>query len=148
MTKRIVQMIIVDADGEIITAANGLVSSDNPELVKAVKHRARIGTYVRLVEPYGREVQANLADPEDVIAITAALFAARPGRTKLLEAPAEVKEWISQDLEDGEPASAPDAFSIEEEMAIEERLRNALATDESVNSLLGVELFESKEVGK
>lgn len=148
MTKKIVQMIVVDADGEIITAANGLVSSDNPELVKAVKHRARIGTYVRFVEPYGREVQANLDDPENLIGIAAALFTARPGRTRLLEAPAEVKEWILQDVEDGEPASAPAAFSEEEELAIEGRLRNALETDESLNSLLGVEQFKTKETGK
>lgn len=141
-------MIVVDADGEIITAANGLVSSDNPELVKAVKHRARIGTWVRLVEPYGREVQANLADPKDVIAITAALFAARPGRTRLLEAPAEVKEWISQDLEDGEPQSFPDVFSEEEENEMDMRMRNALQSDESLNALLGVEQFGNKETGK
>lgn len=141
-------MIVVDADGEIITAANGLVSSDNPELVKAVKHRARIGTWVRFVEPYGREVQANLDDPKDVIAITAALFAARPGRTRLLEAPNEVKEWISQDLEDGEPQSSPDVFSEEEEKAMDMRMRTALQSDESLNALLGVEQFGNKETGK
>lgn len=87
--KKTIQMIVVDSDGEIITAANGRVSSDNPELVRIVKEQAKIGMEVQLIQPFGDYFLASL-DPENLIGITAALFSARPGRTRLLEAPDEV----------------------------------------------------------
>lgn len=96
MTNKI-NMIVVDADGEIITAANGHVSSDNPELVKIVKRSVFLPWSVQLVSPFGRRVRPSL-DPENLIGITAALFSARPGRTKLLEAPPEVMEWFRDEL--------------------------------------------------
>jgi hypothetical protein len=98
-TKESVQMIVVDADGTIITAANGLVSSDNPELVKAVKRAVSFRRRIQIVQPSGSEIRANL-DPKDLIGITAALFSAKPGRTRLLEAPAEVKEWFKLERAD------------------------------------------------
>lgn len=146
MTKNIVKMIVVDADGEIITAANGLVSSDNPQLVKEVKRRAMLGTYVRFVEPYGREVQASLADPSDSVKVAAALFAARPGRTKLLAAPDEVMAWISEDFNAMEPASFEDDITPEQldEMSVTLLLESG--TDSS-----SVELdndYAKKETGR
>lgn len=95
MTKKI-NLIVVDADGEIITAANGHVSSDNPELVKLVKRSVFLPWSVQLVRPFGRWVRPSL-DPENLIGITAALFSAKPGRTQLLEAPSEVMEWFQEE---------------------------------------------------
>lgn len=113
--KKIVQLIVVDADGEIITATNGLVSSDNRELVRLVKQGAELGTPVQMIAPFGEHVRANLEDPQDALGITAALFSARPGRTRLLEAPGEVWEWFNDaDSHDGEGDSFDDAFSPEE----------------------------------
>jgi hypothetical protein len=95
--KEIITMIVVDADGEIITAANGHVSSDNPELVKKVKEAGYFGfPSIRFFEPSGTDVSPSL-DPNDLIGITAALFSAKPGRTILLEAPAEVQEWLEEE---------------------------------------------------
>jgi hypothetical protein len=114
-TNKITQLIVVDADGEIITAANGLVSSDNRDLVRAVKIEAELGTEIQMVAPFGERIRANLEDPEDLLGITAALFSARPGRTRLLEAPGEVWEWFNdEDKHDGEGDSIGDAYSAEE----------------------------------
>lgn len=127
-TKKIIQLIVVDADGEIITAANGLVSSDNRELVRLVKREAELGTEVQMVAPFGERVRANLEDPQDALGITAALFSARPGRTRLLEAPGEVWAWFNDEAShDGEGDSFDDAHSIEE-------LRNMIAEAESFKS--------------
>lgn len=113
--KKIIQLIVVDADGEIITATNGLVSSDNRELVRLVKREAELGTPVQMVAPFGEHVRANLEDPKDALGITAALFSARPGRTRLLEAPGEVWEWFNDEgSHDGEGDSFDEAFSPEE----------------------------------
>jgi hypothetical protein len=92
-TKRMPKLIVVDADGDIVTAANGQVSSDNRSLVRIIKKEALFRTKVQLVAPFGQKVRATL-NPDDLMGITAALFSARPGRTRLLEAPAEVWEWF------------------------------------------------------
>ena len=52
MTKK-TDLIVVDADGELIVAANGHVSSDNRELVKLVKQAAKNGRAVQIVAPAG-----------------------------------------------------------------------------------------------
>lgn len=90
-------MVVVDADGEIITAANGHVSSDNPELVKQVKYHVALRRRVQLTSR-GQGITATL-NPSDPLGITAALFSARPGRTILLEAPEEVTTWIEKERE-------------------------------------------------
>lgn len=95
-----VKVIVVDADGEIITAANGRISSDNPALTKIVKELAEIGMEVQLVQPFGNYVRASL-DPNNLIGITAALFSAKPGRTRLLEAPDEVWDWWNSESSAG-----------------------------------------------
>lgn len=132
-------MIVVDSDGEIITAANGHVSSDNPELVKLVKANALIGRRVRLVEPYGEEVQAEL-NPENPVGITAALFSARPGRTRLLEAPAEVMDWMIDDAETGEGQSIPDSYSPEETSAYLTDPWGDVSPEHSIKLLLGIDM--------
>lgn len=86
-------LIVVDADGEIITAANGKISSDNPELVKMVKDAF---LPLQLISPHGVKVQPSL-NPENLLGLTAALFSARPGRTLLLTAPTEVLEWFKDE---------------------------------------------------
>lgn len=88
MTKKS-NLIAVDSDGELIVYENGQVISNNPELVRIVKEQAKIGMEVQLIQPFGDYFLASL-DPENSIGITAALFSARPGRTRLLEAPNEV----------------------------------------------------------
>lgn len=132
-------MIVVDADGVIITAANGHVSSDNPELVKLVKKNALIGTYVRLVEPHGKEIQASL-DPQNLIGITAALFSARPGRTKLLEAPIEVLEWLREDTDSGSEQD----FSSEPKSLEEAEAEFRAAGERSVRLLLELDTIEQE----
>lgn len=95
-----IQMIIVDSDGEIITAANGRVSSNNPALVKIVKELAAIGMEVQLIQPFGDYFRANL-DTKNPIGIVAALFSVNPGRTRLLEAPDEVWEQLKGESLEG-----------------------------------------------
>lgn len=140
MTNKNVKMTVVDADGEIITAANELVSSDNPELVKRVKFAALIHSDVQFVAPYGRAVEADL-DRENPIGIAAALFAALPGRTRLLEAPAEVWDWIQEDVENGEPDSYSEDMSEEEVAAM---MEDSSVLEESVR-LLSLVQDDNKE---
>lgn len=136
-TKKITQLIVVDADGEIITAANGLVSSDNRELVRLVKTEAELGTEVQMVAPFGERVRANLEDPQDVLGITAALFSARPGRTRLLEAPGEVWDWFNdEESHDGEGDSIGDAYTVEELQTMIEEAGEFKSSDELAKMLL------------
>jgi hypothetical protein len=136
-TTKITQLIVVDADGEIITAANGLVSSDNRELVRLVKREAELGTPVQMVAPFGEWVRANLEDPQNALGITAALFSARPGRTRLLEAPGEVWEWFNdEDSHDGEGDSFGDADSVEELQAMIEEAGSFKSSDDLAALLL------------
>jgi hypothetical protein len=95
-TKRMPKVIVVDSDGDIITSANGQLSSDNRELVSIIKREVLLRSKVQLVAPFGQKIRANL-DPEDLLGNTAALFSARPGRTRLLEAPPEVWAWLKQE---------------------------------------------------
>lgn len=135
--KKIVQLIVVDADGEIITAANGLVSSDNQELVRAVKREAALNSEIQMVAPFGERIRANLEDPHDLLAITAALFSARPGRTILLEAPAEVWTWFNnEENHDGEGDSIGDAYTVEELDMIIEDAENFRSSEELAALLL------------
>ena len=96
LTKRMPKLIVVDADGDIVTAANGQVSSDNRSLVRVIKREVLFRTKVQLVAPFGQKVRATL-NPDDLIGTTAALFSARPGRTRLLEAPDEVWNWFKEE---------------------------------------------------
>lgn len=139
MTKKYVtQLIVVDADGEIITAANGQISSNNRDLIKTIKREVLLGTKIQLVFPFGRQVQASL-DPTDLVRLTAALFSARPGRTKLLEAPAEVWEWMREDMEDSEGDSFPDVLTLEESQTMFSETENFHSSDKAVNLLLGLD---------
>lgn len=143
MTKNI-NMTVVDADGEIITAAFELVSSDNPELVRLVKAAAEIRADVQFIAPYGQTVEAEL-NRENPLGIAAALFAARPGRTKLLEAPAEVWDWLKNDSdENGEPDSYPVEMSEEEALQTMEQ-SNSL---EEAMRLLSLVEDDTKEIEK
>lgn len=129
MTKKKMTMIIVDSDGEIISAADGHVSSDNKELVKMVKRSAALGSLIQLVPPFGTLVAAGLDDPENNLAITAALFSAKPGRTFLLEAPADVKDWIEADSD--ETGEVPSLYSGDVRDAIEDTAAQLLKDADS-----------------
>lgn len=96
----LVKMIVVDADGEVITAANGYVSSNNRELIRKVKIAARLQKQIQLVAPHGKLITASL-EKDNLVGITAALFSAKPGRTRLLEAPKEVLDWIKEEYSQG-----------------------------------------------
>ena len=142
------KLIVVDADGEIVTCADGLISSDNRELVRLIKREANLGTYVQLVPPFGRQVQASL-DSENLVGLTAALFSVRPGRTTLLEAPAEVWDWLEEDMEEAEGDSFGDAYSMEESKAMFDAAENFQNTEkESVRLLLGLDEEEKEEGNK
>lgn len=132
MTKKKMTMIIVDSDGEIISAANGHVSSENKELVRLVKRGAALGSPTQLVPPFGTLVNASLDDPEDNLAITAALFSAKPGRTFLLEAPADVKDWIEADSE--ENGEVPSLYTGDVRDAIESTTTQLLKDADSNNT--------------
>lgn len=140
MTKinREIKMIVVDADGVIVTAANGLVSSDDRELVRAIKRESLLMTPVQFVAPYGEWVQANLDDPNDSVSIAAALFSVRPGRTRLLEAPAEVWEWLDNDdnKSQREPESFPDVTTREELRQLRESAESFAVSDDKLVELL------------
>ena len=107
--KNVIKTIVVDADGDIITSSNGYLSSDNRELVRSIKREVLFRSKVQLVAPYGQKIRASL-DPEDLIGNTAALFSARPGRTRLLEAPSEVWDWFRAEAntEEGPKISGKD----------------------------------------
>ena len=122
MVKKLTKLIVVDSDGVVITCANGLVSIEDPERVRTVKREALLGTPLQLVVPFGDWVNASL-DPENLVGLTAALFSARPGRTRLLEAPAEVWDFFEEEFETSEPDSFDDS-NPEEYEAILTQLRD------------------------
>lgn len=139
MTKKYVtQLIVVDSDGDIVTSANGAISSDNLELIRMIRREVYKGTLIRLVPPFGRTVEPSL-NRDNLLGLTAALFSARPGRTRLLEAPPEVWEWMAEDMEDNEGDSFGEAFSVEESRAMFDAAENFHNTDKSVRLLLGLD---------
>lgn len=92
------QTVVVDSDGEILVATNGHVSGPY-EYVKEVKANALIGLPVRLVEPYGELVVCDLS-PDNLMGIVAALMSVKPGRSKIVDAPGEVFEWVDRNIEE------------------------------------------------
>lgn len=92
--------IVVDADGEVLVWTDGSLSGPH-ELKKRVKRASDLEKSVNLI--YGVEdVTASLTDKKDYLAVTAALFAAAPGRTRLLEAPESVTTWFDEKSENKE----------------------------------------------
>lgn len=84
--------IVVDSDGELIVWTNGSLSA-SPKLKKRVKEASQFDREVELIHGV-QPVVANLNDDEDFLAITAAMFSASPGRSRLLEAPQVVTDWF------------------------------------------------------
>lgn len=94
-------VIAVDSDGELLTVANTVVKGSK-ELVNRVKKAVALEQKVKFTEPYGETVTASL-NIEKPLEVLAALWAANPGRSSLLEAPEEVVEWLLDDeLNNGE----------------------------------------------
>lgn len=86
-------VFVVDADGVLVVYANGVVSSDDKELVKTIRSMSERKLHVK-VKPYGRQnsVEANLNGNH--MNILAALMSAKPGRTRVLEAPDDIMNFI------------------------------------------------------
>lgn len=94
-------VIAVDSDGELLTVANTNVKGPK-ELVDRVKKAVTLEQKVQFTKPYGENVTASL-NIEKPLEVLAALWAANPGRSSLLEAPEEVVEWLLDDeLNNGE----------------------------------------------
>lgn len=92
------KLIVVDADGELLSCSNGHISGST-ELRRKAEIASLIGARVTLQAPFGEEVMADLTDPTNSLGIVAALFAAKPGRSRILTAPPEVWEWLDADAE-------------------------------------------------
>lgn len=87
-------ILAVDSDGELLTSAGTHISGSH-QLVKKAKQAAMLGTLIQFVQPFGEYVEAKL-DETEPLQILAALYAANPGRTTLLEAPEEVYDWLAE----------------------------------------------------
>lgn len=88
-------IIAVDSDGELLTIANTVVKGPK-ELTNRVKKAVMLEKKIQFTEPYGETVTASL-NIEKPIEVLAALWAANPGRSVLLEAPEEIIEWLLND---------------------------------------------------
>lgn len=86
------QSIVVDADGTLLMWVNGYLSGDQT-LIREIKTWCRLGQRVPLVEG-GVPVKCVWDDPMDTVGACAALLSARRGRTRLLQAPAMVIDFI------------------------------------------------------
>jgi hypothetical protein len=105
MTKP-VQMIVVDSDGEILTAANGQLSGEYAR-IQSIKRNLLLADPVEMFAPYGDAVVPEL-DVQNPIAIVAALFSAAPGRTSLLDAPGEVWDWFHDHMREDDEEDVTD----------------------------------------
>lgn len=109
MKKYPVHVIVVDSDGEILVSTNGELGGPL-SLVKKAKQNAAIMKEVRLIEPFGRMVTADL-NPENPLGIVAALMSVNPGRSRILECPSEVSSWLAEDSElYGEPETPDEIY--------------------------------------
>lgn len=103
-------IIVVDSDGEILVSTNGELGGPI-KLVNIAKKNAAIMREVRLVEPFGRMIRADL-DPENPLGIVAALMSVNPGRSRILECPSEVSTWLAEDTEMyGEPDTPDEIYN-------------------------------------
>ena len=89
-------VIVVDSDGDIITYTDGEITCDNPELVEKVEKAPFLPWRVQLISPFGQYVRPSL-DPANLIGVTAAMYSANPGRSRLLEGPKEVRQWFKKE---------------------------------------------------
>lgn len=106
------QSIVVDVDGVLMVATNGQLGG-NQKYANIAKRNSNIMKEVRLVEPYGDLVTADL-DPENPLGITAAMMSIKPGRSRVLDAPRSVLDWlIEQDELYGETIPDDGAETLE-----------------------------------
>ena len=89
-----VQEFAVNSDGHLLTCVDGHLSCDDPEIVHRVKVAAVLHNRIQIVKPFGDSVTAKLTDLNNPVQILAALFAANPGRTQILQAPRAVLAWL------------------------------------------------------
>lgn len=89
--------IVVDSDGVPVVWTNGSLSAPL-EIRNRIKRASDLGRSVELIHGVA-PVVASLEDDKDYPAITAALFAGAPGRTRLLEGPDELIAWFEEKSE-------------------------------------------------
>lgn len=112
MRKYPVDSIVVDSDGEILVSVNGELGGPQ-KLVNIAKRNVSLMREVQLVEPFGSRVTASL-DPLNPLGITAALMSVKPGRSRILDAPSEVKSWIANEYENfSEPDTSDSYLTLE-----------------------------------
>jgi len=87
--------IVVVADGELVLWWQNRLWADR----KATREQVELNATGRLPVTLlwgAPPVEANLDDEKDLVAITAALMSAAPGRSYLVEAPAAVTDWFEK----------------------------------------------------
>lgn len=101
MTKYIVESIVIDADGELITAVNGQLKAENYALLKKVRDASTLRRPYCIIMPYGDEVEANLDDYwGNKIGFLSAMLQAAPGRSTILDAPQDIYAWLDEQPEE------------------------------------------------
>lgn len=81
----------VDADGILLVSVDGILSCEDREALRAVKELSGVGRKVH-IRAFGRPVVADLdGEPLNVLA---ALMSVKQGRTRVLEAPIEVMNFL------------------------------------------------------
>lgn len=94
MDKYVHNTVVVDADGDVIVWVNGSLSGDKT-LVERVKFYSDLSFPVEMI-PSRHIVNADITDPENPLTALAALFMAKPGRVRVLEAPDSVIKFYKE----------------------------------------------------
>lgn len=84
-------VFVVDADGVLLVSVNGVLSCDDKTILDRVRV-ASDGRHMVKVAPWGKGIEANLdGEPMNVLA---ALMSAKNGRSRVLEAPVTVMNFL------------------------------------------------------
>lgn len=117
MTKRnIFREIAVDSDGQLLICVDGKLSGPS-ELLAIARRNSNVRELVQLVQPHGALYEANL-DDGDPVGEVAALMSVAPGRSRIMEAPAEVFERLGDygtEIVGDEPEAEPVELLIVDE---------------------------------
>lgn len=95
------EKIVVDSDGILFMSVDGVLTCTDQKVIARARKHSTLNTLVRLYDPFGEQVKADLTDYENnKIGFVAAMIAANPGRSLILEAPADIMEWLEKDQEE------------------------------------------------
>lgn len=94
--------IVLDNDGVMVMSVDGKLTCDDKQLLKRIRENSVLNVPVKLYQPFGEEVLADLTDyAGNKLGFFAAMMSVNTGRINVLEVPDDLKEQLLTMREEG-----------------------------------------------